>query len=89
MTNETTNAETHEIVNPICAGIDVHRDFVCVTLAKTQAGKTNYQYSKHRTVKRDLIELRDWLLANDCPVVGLESTGKYWLPIQKSRRRYS
>ncbi|MDP3013686.1 MAG: transposase, partial [Candidatus Subteraquimicrobiales bacterium] len=88
MNNEHTSSSDCEIVNPICAGIDVHRDSVHVTLSKTNDNKTSYEYRKFRTVKKDLIELREWLLENDCHIVGMESTGKYWLPVLNAFEGY-
>ncbi len=68
-------------VNHYCAGLDVHRDFVCVTTLCGKDDDISMDYREFRTVKRDLLQLRDWLLSKNITVAGIESTGKYWYPI--------
>lgn len=77
--------ETYQIVNKICAGIDVHRDFVSVTLIKDldQKGITT-EYKDYPTIKKDLLDMRDWLVSNECKSVGIESTGKYWYAVHNA-----
>lgn len=71
-----------KIVYPICCGMDVHRDFLIACIASTNAqGVTEYQSKRFSTYTGSLRELREWLLANNCKDVCLESTGKYWFPI--------
>lgn len=71
-----------KIVYPICCGMDVHRDFLIACIASTNTqGVTEYQSRRFSTYTRSLRELRDWLLANGCKDVCMESTGKYWFPI--------
>lgn len=82
MINETKQIGHYESVNKICAGIDVHRDFVCVTMMKETAKKgilTDYREFESNTAS--LNEMRDWLVSHGCKVAGLESTGKYWFPV--------
>lgn len=88
MSNVNKSNEDYEIVNPICAGIDIHRDLFNVTLLISDGYKTVSVYRKYRSVKKDIIELRNWLLEKNCPVVGLESTGKYWLPLLNALEGY-
>ena len=62
--------------------MDVHRDFLIACIAATNAqGVTEYQSRRFSTYTGSLRELRDWLLANDCKDVCMESTGKYWFPV--------
>jgi transposase len=71
-----------KIVRKICCGIDVHKRFVVATIGTTnEAGVTDYQTRKYSTFSDDLSGLRDWLIANNCREVCMESTGKYWIPI--------
>lgn len=71
-----------KIVYPICCGIDVHRDFLIACIATTNSqGITEYQSRRFSTYTGSLRELRDWLSANNCRDVCMESTGKYWFPI--------
>lgn len=81
MNNKTTVFEGYKVVNHICAGIDVHRDKVNVTIAKSEGNKVLFHYSVFWTVKSNLEEMLSWLISNGCTVVGMESTGKYWKPI--------
>ena len=66
----------------ICCGIDVHKKFVVAAIGTTNdAGVTDYQTKQFSTFKDELLKLRDWLIANDCREVCMESTGKYWIPV--------
>ena len=71
-----------KIVYPICCGMDVHRDFVIACVASTNAqGVTSYSSKRFSTFSGGLRDLRDWLAAQDCKDVCMESTGKYWFPV--------
>ena len=70
------------IVKYHCAGIDVHKKFIAVCIATTDfKGVTTYKKKKFRTFNSDLKACRNWLLANNCTEVCMESTGKYWIPV--------
>ena len=71
-----------KIVNRNCAGIDVHKKIIVVTIAKTnEYDITDYQTKSFNTFTEDLIKCRDWLVSNGTIDVCMESTGKYWIPI--------
>jgi len=71
-----------KIVYPICCGMDVHRDFVMACIASTdKRGVTQYSTKRFSTYSGGLRSLRDWLAANNCKDVCMESTGKYWFPV--------
>jgi len=71
-----------KIVYPICCGIDVHKTFVVACIASTNsAGVTTYKSKRFSTYTKNLRELSDWLAANNCKDVCMESTGKYWHPV--------
>lgn len=71
-----------KIVNRNCAGIDVHKKTIVVTIAKTNEHDiTDYQTKSFNTFTEDLIRCRDWLVSNDTLDVCMESTGKYWIPV--------
>ena len=71
-----------KIVNRNCAGIDVHKKIIVVTIAKTNEHDiTDYQTKSFNTFTEDLIKCRDWLVSNDTLDVCMESTGKYWIPV--------
>lgn len=65
-----------------CAGIDVHKKIIVVTIAKTDSDNiTDYQTKSFSTFTDDLIKCRDWLITNNTFDVCMESTGKYWIPV--------
>ncbi|TCL52996.1 transposase, partial [Hydrogenispora ethanolica] len=66
-----------EVINPYCCGIDVHKKSVTACLI-TPKGKEIRTFG---TMTSDLLELVDWLEANQCTIVAMESTGVYWKPI--------
>ncbi len=71
-----------KIVYPNCAGIDVHKKTIVVTIAKTNDRDiTDYQTKSFSTFTEDLIKCRDWLVSNNTKDVCMESTGKYWIPV--------
>ena len=71
-----------KIVNRNCAGIDVHKKIIVVTIAKTNEHDiTDYQTKSFNTFTNDLIKCRDWLVSNETFDVCMESTGKYWIPV--------
>lgn len=71
-----------KIIYPICCGMDVHKNIIVATIAKTdKVGVTTYIQQSFSTMNFDLIKLREWLVQNDCPIACMESTGKYWIPI--------
>lgn len=65
-----------------CAGIDVHKKVIVVTIAKTDSNNiTTYQTKSFPTFTEDLEKCRDWLVDNNTFDVCMESTGKYWIPV--------
>lgn len=65
-----------------CAGIDVHKKIIVVTIAKTDSNNiTLYQTKSFSTFTEDLTKCRDWLIDNNTLDVCMESTGKYWIPV--------
>jgi transposase len=66
----------------ICCGLDVHKKSVMACLLKTDAsGRTIRQMRTFSTMTADLRRLADWLRAEGCQHVALESTGVYWKPV--------
>jgi len=75
-------ARVVDIVYPVCCGIDVHKSFLVACIATTDGrNHTTHQIRRFSTFKGDLQKLADWLLANNCKDVCMESTGKYWIPV--------
>ncbi len=71
-----------KVVYPICCGVDVHKTFIVGTIISTSDGvQPHYQKKRFSTYNSDLHRFADWLHANNCIDVCMESTGKYWVPV--------
>jgi hypothetical protein len=68
------------------AGIDVHRDTVVVSVRKksTSAEDDRVETRTFETFRDALIQMVDWLQREAVEVVGLESTGVYWMPVVRA-----
>jgi transposase len=74
--------ELMEAIVERCAGLDVHQASVVACLIIGAAGaKPTKQIRTFGTTLPELEELRDWLAANNCTLVAMESTGIYWVPV--------
>jgi transposase len=63
-------------------GLDVHQaTVVACLLIVSENGKAHKQVRTFGTTTRELVSLREWLLAEGCTHVAMESTGVYWKPI--------
>lgn len=63
-------------------GLDVHQaTVVACLLVLRKNGTVHKQIRMFGTTTRELVSLRDWLLAEGCTQVGMESTGVYWKPV--------
>jgi transposase len=65
-----------DIVVARCAGLDVHKDTVvaCVRTPGSD-GQRAEQVRTFGTTTVELLGLRDWLVAEEVSLVGMESTG--------------
>src|SRR5437588_150408 len=63
-------------------GLDVHQATVvaCLLIA-LQNRKVQKQVRTFDTTTRELLKVREWLLAEGCTHVAMESTGVYWKPV--------
>src|SRR5439155_22946248 len=63
-----------------CAcGLDVHQATVVACLLTVQGnGKVKKQIRAFGTTTRELVGLREWLQAEGCTHLAMESTGVYW-----------
>ncbi|HEU5249566.1 MAG TPA: IS110 family transposase [Thermoanaerobaculia bacterium] len=66
-----------EVLYEICAGLDVHARSVVACLVR-QGHKTIRTFG---TMTEDLLQLLEWLKAQGCTHVAIESTGVYWKPV--------
>ena len=58
-------------------GIDVHKAFLSATILTQTGIKNTREFS---TSLEGLLDLRNWIVENDCQRVAIESTGIYWIP---------
>jgi transposase len=74
---------TMKAVFTTAVGIDVHRDTVVVSVRKKgpAGGDDPVETRTFETFRDDLVKMTEWLAAEGAEVVGLESTGVYWMPI--------
>lgn len=71
-----------DILYPVCAGLDVHKDSVVACVRRLDAkGKTQHQTRTFGTMTLHLLCLADWLTEQGVTHVAMESTGVYWKPI--------
>ena len=72
-----------KVVFPTCCGVDVHKRFLVATIITTSPDSVqpHYQKKRYSTFNSDLNRFADWLHANHCLDVCMESTGKYWVPV--------
>ena len=71
-----------EAIVECCCGLDVHQAVVVACLLKGKAGpKARREARSFGTHSADLAALRDWLAAEGCTQVAMESTGVYWKPV--------
>ena len=65
-----------------CAGLDVHKESVEAGVRRIEANGRVHSETRHwGTMTRDLLEMADWLAAEEVMNVAMESTGVYWKPI--------
>lgn len=65
-----------------CCGLDVHQKTVVTCLLVGRADeKPRKDIRTFSTMTCGLVQLRDWLKAEGCTTVAMESTGVYWKPV--------
>ncbi len=77
----TDDSTILEVVHPICCALDVHKDSAVGSLISGEGKQPTIEKKVYPTDTRSLIDLKDWLLEQRCPIVVMESTGVYWHPI--------
>ena len=70
------------VLHERCCGLDIHKRFVVACLLTTSADGTGHKEVRtFSAMTNDLLALADWLRAEDCGPVVMESTGSYWRPV--------
>jgi len=67
-----------EVVYERACGIDVHKREIVVCLI---TGQRKSETRKYGTLTKELREMVEWLKAEKCQIVAMESTGSYWKPL--------
>jgi transposase len=71
-----------DIVHTHCAGLDVHKKTVVVTIIVPGAnGSLHKETRTFETMTTDLLALSDWMTEQSVSYVAMESTGEYWKPV--------
>jgi len=66
---------------PICCGVDVHKTFLVATIITTQGFTPHYSKRRFSTFNNSILQLKQWLIDNNCFDLCMESTGKYYIPV--------
>jgi len=67
-----------DVIHERCGGIDISKVDVKVTIRVPGTGKRRRSETRtFSTVTSGLLAMRDWLLAEQITVVGMEATGVY------------
>jgi transposase len=70
-----------DLLHPLCAGLDVHKDTVVACVRRVIDNKVKREVRTFGTTTRELLALADWLAAAGCRHVAMEATGVYWKPV--------
>jgi len=72
-----------DVIYSRCCGLDIHQATVVACILVSEAGKAKPRkvVRTFRTVRRELEELRAWLVEQEISTVVMEGTGVYWRPV--------
>jgi len=71
-----------QVLYPHCAGIDVHKKNVVVTILLTApTGQVTKYTQTFGTMTADLLQLDAWLDEHQVTHIAMESTGVFWFPV--------
>jgi hypothetical protein len=71
----TKGQETMQIMYRRCCGMDVHQKMIVACLLHGTAQGVQKEVQTFSTMVADLFGLRDWLKAQHCEAVAMQSTG--------------
>ena len=77
-----------EVIYSKACGVDVHKSFIVAVICDSTGDKPKYTKKRFSTFNNQLIQFRNWLIANDCQNVCMESTGKYYIPVYNALEGY-
>lgn len=71
-----------QVLYPCCCGLDIHKKFVVACILRTAPdGSVQKETRTFSTMTGELLALGDWLRAQGCTPVAMESTSSYWRPV--------
>ena len=71
-----------QVLYSCCCGLDIHKKFVVACVLKTAPdGSVQKETRTFSTMTGELLALGDWLCAEGCTHVAMESTSSYWRPV--------
>jgi len=70
-----------KVVYPTCCGVDVHKTFFVATIITSEGITPHYKKKRFSTFNKSILAFKQWLIDNQCFHVCMESTGKYWIPV--------
>jgi transposase len=70
-----------KVLHRRCAGVDVHKAEVVACVRVVKGSRARHEVRRFATTTRGLLELADWVQANECTHVAMEATGVYWKPV--------
>ena len=77
-----------KVIYEKACGVDVHKDFIVAVICDSASTKPKYLKKRFSTFNNELKRFREWLKANDCDNVCMESTGKYYIPVYNALEGY-
>jgi len=70
-----------EVVHPLCAGLDVHKDVIVCCVRLVGPARTQHEVRKFGATSTQLLAMSEWLSECRCTHVAMEATGVYWKPV--------
>ena len=55
-----------EVIYSKACGVDVHKTFIVAVICDSTGDKPIYTKKRFSTFNNDLIQFREWLIANNC-----------------------
>src|SRR5918995_762468 len=70
-----------DILNPHCAGLDIHRDTIVACVRLAEDGGVVRLVETFATTTSALEQLSEWLASHGVTCIAMEATGVYWKPV--------
>ena len=67
-----------DTIHERCAGIDISKTDLKVCIRVPDGSRRRKETRTFSTMTKDLLAMRDWLVAEQITLVGMEATGAYW-----------